>query len=65
MYKAEKIGLITTGRVTLDNPGAERLKPMELPADWVSTLWLADGVGLVQSLNKYAHMYQLAESTLK
>ena len=34
-------------------------KPAELPANWVTTLWLADGVGLVQSLNSYAHMYQL------
>jgi hypothetical protein len=65
LYRSEKIGLITTGRVTLDNPGTKELKPMELPAGWVSTLWLAEGVGLVQSLNKYAHMYQLSESTLK
>lgn len=64
-YKSEKIALITTGRVTLDNPGTPTLKPMELPAGWLSTLWLANGVGLVQSLNKYAHMYQLAESSLK
>jgi hypothetical protein len=65
MYRAEKIGLITTGRVTLDNPGTPTLKPMELPAGWVSTLWLADNVGVVQTLNKYAHMYQLSETTLK
>jgi hypothetical protein len=65
MYHAEKIGLITTGRVTLDNPGYKDLKPMELPAGWVSTLWLAEGVGVVQTLNKYAHMYMLQESTLK
>lgn len=64
-YKSEKIGLVTTGRVTLDNPGAAAMKPMELPAGWLSTLWLADGVGVVQALNKYSHMYQLAESTLK
>lgn len=64
-YKSEKIGLITTGRVILDNPGNPNPKPQELPAGWVSTLWLADGVGLVQSLNTYAHMYQLAESSLK
>ena len=65
MYRAEKIGLITTGRVTLDNPGYKDLKPMELPAGWVSTLWMAEGVGVVQALNKYAHMYMLQESTLK
>ena len=40
-------------------------KPMELPAGWTNVLWLAPGVGMVQSLNKYAHMYQLAEATLK
>jgi len=64
MYRAEKIGLVTTGRVTLDNP-SPGLKPMELPAGWFSQLWLAEGVGVVQALNKYAHMYQLSESTLK
>jgi hypothetical protein len=41
------------------------MKPMELPANWISQLWLAEGVGIVQSLNSYAHMYQLAEITLK
>ena len=41
------------------------MKPMELPANWISQLWLADGVGLVQSLNSYAHMYQLTESALQ
>jgi hypothetical protein len=65
MYRSEKIGLITTGRVTLDNPGYKELKPMELPANWLTTMWLAEGVGVVQSLNMYAHMYQLSESTLK
>lgn len=64
-YKSEKIGLITTGRVTLDAPGSPTMKPMELPAGWVSTLWLADNVGMVQALNKYAHMYQLSELSLK
>ena len=33
-YTAEKLGLITTGRVTLDNASPDA-KPMELPADWV------------------------------
>ncbi|HUS29876.1 MAG TPA: hypothetical protein VMZ53_15330 [Kofleriaceae bacterium] len=65
MYRSEKIGLITTGRVTLDNPGTKELKPMELPANWLTTMWLADGVGVVQTLNMYAHMYQLSEATLK
>lgn len=63
--KAEKLGLITTGRVTLDNPLSPELKPAELPANWLTTQWLADGVGLVQSLNSYAHEYQLTAVTLK
>ncbi len=60
-YKAEKLGLVTTGRVTLDEHN-EKTKPMELPANWISTLWLADGVGMVQALNSYGHMYQLVDS---
>lgn len=63
-YMAEKLGLVTTGRVTLDG-AAPDAKPAELPAGWLNVLWLAPGVGMVQSLNRYAHMYQLAEATLK
>jgi hypothetical protein len=36
----------------------------ELPANWISNLWFADNVGLVQALNPYAHMYQLVEAKL-
>jgi hypothetical protein len=63
-YHAEKLGLVTTGRVTLDG-AAPDAKPMELPAGWNSTLWLAEGVGMVQALNSYAHQYQLVEVQLK
>jgi hypothetical protein len=65
MYKAEKIGLITTGRVTLEHPGNPNHKPAELPANWVSTLWMADNIGLIQSLNSYGHMYQLIDTNVK
>ena len=84
-YRAEKLGLITSGRVTFDKVLSPEGKPCsqtkvdpktnqetkintescELPANWISTLWLADNVGMVQSLNSYAHMYQLVEMTLK
>ena len=84
-YVAEKLGLITSGRVTLDSALSPEGKPCsvtrmdpdkkteikepsaacELPANWISTLWLAEGVGLVQSLNSYAHMYQLVDANLK
>ena len=65
VYKAEKIGVQTSGRVTLTPSLTADLKPMELPGDWVNQLWFVDGVGVVQGLNHYAHMYQLVESTLK
>lgn len=84
-YTAEKLGLITSGRVTFDSALSPEGKPCntveidpatkaevkkpsaacELPANWISTLWLADGVGVVQALNSYAHMYQLVDSQLK
>ena len=65
MYKAEKIGLLTTGRVTLDAPGNPNFKPAELPANWISTLWIADNVGVIQTLNSYGHMYQLVDTNVK
>ena len=42
------------------------LAPM-LPGQtgWVSTMWLAEGVGMVQALNSYAHQYQLVDAQLK
>jgi hypothetical protein len=62
MYRAEKLGLITTGRITLDEH-SPTTKPMELPANWISTLWLAEGIGMVQALNSYGHQYQLVDSS--
>jgi len=63
-YNAEKVGLITTGRVTLEG-GSPNAKPMELPAGWFNTLWIAENVGVVQVLNNFSHMYQLTAVTLK
>jgi hypothetical protein len=63
-YRAEKVGLQTTGRVTLD--GALQLTAaQELPAGWLSTIWLAEGVGFVQVLNAFSHEYQLVDAKLK
>ncbi len=64
-YRAEKLALKTTGRVTLDKPAADGAKPMELPADWINQVWMVENVGVVQSLNRFAHMYQLVDSQLK
>lgn len=64
-YRAEKLVIKTTGRVTIDAPKSADLKPAEMPADWINQLWFADDYGVVQSLNRYAHMYQLVDSQLK
>jgi hypothetical protein len=63
-YHSEKLVLVTTGRVTLAE-SRSGIKPMELPANWFSTLWIAPGAGVVQTLNSFAHMYQLSSVTLK
>ncbi len=64
-YTSEKLGLVTTGRITLATPASPDMKPMELPANWISTIWVAPGAGVIQTLNPYAHMYQLSAATLK
>jgi hypothetical protein len=65
-YRAEPLQVKTTGRVTLTQPRSPNPVPYNVPADWTSLLWFVPGTGLVQSLNhKYAHMYQLVESTVK
>jgi hypothetical protein len=88
-WRSEKLGITTTGRVTLDkrlapegkscisyrytpdpkDPSkqiAEKVpvEQCELPANWISQIWLAEGVGVVQTLNMYAHMYQLVDMKL-
>jgi hypothetical protein len=63
-FDSEKIGLITTGRVTLDD-AAPTNKPMELPVGWVSQIWMAEGEGVTQTLNSYGHMYQLVDAQLR
>lgn len=77
-YRAEKLAITTSGRVTLADALAPEGKPCsvtqgeatvpsahcELPANWINQLWLVDHVGLVQALNTYAQMYQLVEATL-
>ena len=64
-WRAEKLALVTTGRVTLDNPKSPDMKPMEMPAAWLNTIWMAHDVGVVQVLNRFSHMYQLTSVTLK
>jgi len=64
-YKAEKIVIKTTGRVTIETAKSADMKPAEMPADWVNQLWFAEGYGVVQALNRYAHMYQMIDSQLK
>jgi hypothetical protein len=62
--KAEKLALLTTGRVTFDAPVSPTPAPSELPKGWYTKFWFEPEVGVVQTLNMYAHLYQLSESTL-
>ncbi len=68
-YSAEKLALITSGRVVLATakapPDPTGPKPSELPANWINTIWLADNLGVIQTLNAYSHMYQLVDAQLK
>jgi len=36
----------------------------ELPANWIANIWLSNNIGIVQTLNPYAHMYQLIDAKL-
>jgi hypothetical protein len=60
-YVGREITLEITGRVTLDPPAE---KPLEMPANFRSLLWFADGTGLVQSVNGFGHMYILTSAKL-
>ena len=60
-YVAREVNIEITGRITLDPPAE---KPYELPANFKSTLWFADGVGVVQVINGFAHMYLLSAKTI-
>lgn len=62
-WKADILFLVTTGRVTLDNAGPED-KPAELPAGWTTQMWTFPNVGIVKTLNPYAHAYVLTDATL-
>lgn len=68
--RADKVALVTTGRVHLDSD-PETQKPTELPKSgptapgWISTFWFVNNVGMVQVLNSYGHMYLLVDAKLK
>lgn len=64
LYTAEKLHLITTGRITLDHPQPDS-KPSELPANWNTVLWLVPNVGVAKVENAYGHAYQLTDVQLK
>jgi hypothetical protein len=55
-YIGREVTLEITGRVTLDPPAE---KPLEMPANFRASLWFTDGVGVVQAINGFAHMYIL------
>jgi len=59
--KSTKIGIETSGNVTIANNGA---KPYELPMGLVTYLYVVDGVGLARVENSFFHAYQLAAFTV-
>lgn len=61
--KSNKIGIETSGNVTIDNV-PEGAKPYELPAGLVSWMYLVDGVGLARVENAFFHAYQLTTFTV-
>jgi hypothetical protein len=60
-FVGREVNIEITGRVTLDPPAE---KPFEMPANFRATLWFTDGVGVVQAINGYAHMYLLTAKTI-
>ncbi len=60
--KSAKIGIETTGNVTIDGTGTA--KPYELPATIPAYLYFVDGVGLARVENTFYHAYQLASFTV-
>jgi hypothetical protein len=60
--KSTKLGIETTGNVTIDGTGTA--KPYELPAGLVTYLYFVDGVGLARVENTFFHAYQLASFTV-
>jgi hypothetical protein len=60
LVRGTKLEIEVTGRVTLDGT----TKAIEMPANVKNLLWFTDGVGLVQVLNNYQHMYQLSAVTI-
>jgi len=80
-YRAEKLQLKITGRVTLEG-GIEELPPdwtsndktctvvpggfkCDLPANWVTLIWLTNDVGFLRMQNTYAHVYDLSDAKLQ
>jgi hypothetical protein len=80
-YRAEKLQLKITGRVTLEG-GIEELPPdwtsndktcsvvtggfkCDLPANWVTLIWLTNDVGILRMQNTYAHVFDLSDAKLQ
>jgi hypothetical protein len=55
-FVVREVILDITGRVTLDPPAE---KPFEMPANFRSHFWIADGTGVIQAVNGYAQMFLL------
>lgn len=63
VFNAEPLAIITTGRVFVDGAtaGAE---PYPFKEGMTNTLWVMDGIGLVQAENSFMHRYVLLSAKL-
>jgi hypothetical protein len=75
VYRAEPLHIKVTGRVFLDNafpgvppgspPGtAPTIEPYPLKAGMQNTLWIVEGVGVVQVKNSFEHFYVLSAAAI-
>lgn len=75
VYRAEPLHINITGRVFVDNafpsvpagspPGtAPTVEPYPLKAGMRNTLWVVEGVGIVQARNSFEHLYVLSTGAI-
>lgn len=63
VFNAEPLAIITTGRVFVDG-ATEGSEPYPFKEGMTNTLWVMDGIGLVQAENSFLHRYVLLSAKL-
>lgn len=63
VFNAEPLAIVTTGRVFVDGTAAGSA-PYPFKEGMTNTLWVMDGIGLVQAENSFMHRYVLLSAKL-